>query len=219
MSAARYIPALRFGALTRFYDPVIAATTRERVFKSRLIEQAALAPGMRVLDLACGTGTLAIAMAQREPRAQISGIDGDPAILAIARLKAERAGVAVVWHEGLSTGLPFAPASFERVTSSLFFHHLETADKVRSFAEVLRVLIPGGELHVADWGAPQNALMRIAFVQIRLLDGFSNTVANALGALPQLMREAGFCEVRTRAEIPTMYGTMTLYSAVKSSRD
>ena len=214
-AASRYVPALGFHALTRLYDPVVALTTREKTFKRALIAQARLRPGLRVLDLASGTGTLAIWMKQAEPAAGISGVDGDAAIIAIARGKADAAGLDIDWNAGFSTALPFATASFDRVTSSLFFHHLQRADKARSFAEALRVLKPGGELHVADWGAPHWRLMRLAYVQIQLLDGWSNTGDNVRGILPVLMSEAGFADVRVRKEFATVFGTMTLYSARK----
>lgn len=210
---SHYVPALGYRALTRLYDPVVALTTREQAFKRRLIAQATLQPGFEVLDLACGTGTLAVWMKQAEPAAAVSGVDGDPQILDIARAKAARAGIEVAWHQGLSTGLPFAAGSFDRVTSSLFFHHLQPAAKAVSFSEIFRVLRSGGELHVADWGAPQNVLMRLAFLQIQLLDGFSNTAGNVAGQLPQLMRTAGFAQVQVREELATVFGTMTLYSA------
>lgn len=210
-----YVPALGYHVLTRLYDPVVALTTRERTFKQQLITQAGVQPGQQVLDLACGTGTLTIWLKQQHPAAQVSGVDGDLEILGIARTKAQRAGADIRWHHGLSTGLPFAAAGFDRVTSSLFFHHLQPAAKRKSLAEALRVLRPGGELHVADWGAPQNGLMRIAFLLIRLLDGFSNTADNAAGRLPDLMREAGFTDVQVRREFATVFGTMALYSARK----
>ncbi|HVT35979.1 MAG TPA: methyltransferase domain-containing protein [Nevskiaceae bacterium] len=214
--SSRYIPALRFAALTRIYDPVVALTTRERTFKQRLIEQAHLAPGLRVLDLACGSGTLAVWMKRAQPAIELTAIDGDPAILAQARAKAARLGLPIDFRQGLSTALPFENASFERVTSTLFFHHLQSPDKLKSFSEALRVLAPGGELHVADWGAPSNPAMRAAFMGIRLLDGFANTAAHVAGRLPHMMREAGFDDVRVHGGIDTLFGTMALYSGRKA---
>jgi len=57
---------------------------------------------------------------------------------------------------------PFAPSSFDRVVSSLVFHHLTSENKRRTLVKVRELLRPGGELHIADWGRPHNALMRVA---------------------------------------------------------
>ena len=72
------IRALRFPALTRVYDPLIRVTTRETLFKRKLVEQAALERGQRVLDLGCGTGALAIKVKPTEPGAEVVGLDADP---------------------------------------------------------------------------------------------------------------------------------------------
>ena len=74
-----YIPALKFTWLTPLYDFVVATTTREKRFKQRLLQQASLQPGWDVLDLGCGTGTLALWAKQAQPAARIVGLDGDPA--------------------------------------------------------------------------------------------------------------------------------------------
>ncbi|MEA2479074.1 MAG: hypothetical protein QOJ07_996, partial [Thermoleophilaceae bacterium] len=179
-----YVPALRFRALTRVYDPVARLTVREAEFKRRLIHQAGLAQGADVLDLGCGTGTLALMAAARGAR--VTGVDGDPAVLAQARAKAARAGSDVRFDEALSFDLPYSAASFDRVLSSLFFHHLTTPDKLRTLGEVRRVLRPGGELHVADWGRPRGVAMRVAALGIRLLDGAEPTRDNLAGRLPEL---------------------------------
>ena len=110
-----------------------------------------------MLDLGSGSGTLAVWAKQATPGVRIRGLDGDPAIIAQAVRKAARAGVEIPFDEGLSYDLPYEDASFDRVLSSLFFHHLVLRDKERTIAEIARVLRPGGELHVADWGAPRLA--------------------------------------------------------------
>jgi SAM-dependent methyltransferase len=77
----RFIPALRFNRLTGLFDPVSKLTTREGAFKRRVLERASLREGERVLDLACGTGTLALAAARSVPGLRVVGVDSDPAIL------------------------------------------------------------------------------------------------------------------------------------------
>jgi ubiquinone/menaquinone biosynthesis C-methylase UbiE len=65
------------------------------------------------------------------PNAKIIGIDGDPTVLAIARAKAEQRGACITFDEGMAYQVPYLDGSFERVVSSLMFHHLTTDDKLR----------------------------------------------------------------------------------------
>lgn len=213
--APRFVPALGFKALTPLYDGVVKATTREGLFKQTLIAQANIQPGQHVLDLACGTGTLAVQMAQFQPLAQITGVDGDPEVLARARKKVERAGVRVRLDHANATALPYGAGQFDRVMTSLFFHHLDWPDKQRAASEILRVLKPGGELHMADWGRPANRLMRWLFFPVQVLDGFANTRSHVAGQLVELFQQAGFQAVVERGRISTMFGTLSLYSAAR----
>jgi SAM-dependent methyltransferase len=208
-----YVPALGYRWLTGLYDPVVRLTTREATFKSALLDQAQLRPGQRVLDLACGTATLTIAAHQRQPAAELTGLDGDPEILRIARDKAQRAGMQLQFDESLSHALPYADGHFDAVLCSLFFHHLDRAAKLATLREVLRVLRPGGALHVADWGRAQEPLMRLAFYGIQLLDGFRTTEDNVRGLLPQFMTDSGFTGVRETRRFRTVFGTLSLYRA------
>lgn len=207
-----YVRALRFRSLTRFYDRVLGATMKEEKFKRLLVEQARILPGQRVLDLGCGTGTLTILMKQAVPEAMAVGLDGDPEALAIAREKVERAGAIELEHT-LAWEAPFEAASFDRVLSSLVFHHLTTENKRQTLGKIREWLRPSGELHVADWGRPQDLLMRLAFLPVQLLDGFETTSDSAQGRLEPLMREAGFAEVAETHRERTLFGTLSLYRA------
>lgn len=213
--ADRYVPALRHDWLTPFYDVIVRFTTRERRFKHALIEQASLERDLRVLDLATGSGTLALWMKRSQPSLDLSAVDGDPSILAIARRKAAKANAEIHWLQALSTESPFPALHFDRVVSSLFFHHLTWDAKLRTAREVFRVTKAGGELHVADWGRPQGPLMRGLFVGIQLLDGFENTRDNVAGRLVPLFEQAGFVAVTTTQTFNTMFGTLALYRATK----
>jgi cyclopropane fatty-acyl-phospholipid synthase-like methyltransferase len=209
-----YIPALSYDWLTFLYDPVVRLTTREAAFKAALLSHARIQSGQHVLDLACGTATLTIAMKQAYPQATVVGIDGDPTILRRAQTKAQRAGVAVKFDEGLSYELPYTDASFDRVLSSLFFHHLTRENKLRTFAEVRRVLKPGGQFHVADWGAPHNALMKLASQGIVWLDG-ATTRDNFAGRLPEFIQQSGFEGVGETQNFNSLFGTIRLHKAHK----
>jgi ubiquinone/menaquinone biosynthesis C-methylase UbiE len=210
----RYVPALGFHWLTPLYDPIVALTTRERTFRRALLRGAGIGPGARVLDLGCGTGTLAIWAKQAHPSALLAGIDGDPGILARARRKAERVGVEIRFDEGLSFDLPYAADSFDHVLSSLFFHHLDRVSKLRSLAEALRVLRPGGRLHVADWGEASSGWMRALFFSVQLLDGFENTRDHVAGRFSGLLADSGFGSVQESDRFATVLGTLSIYRAV-----
>jgi ubiquinone/menaquinone biosynthesis C-methylase UbiE len=210
---ADYLPAVRFDFLTPVFDVFVRGTTRERTFKQRLLDQARLAAGLDVLDLGSGSGTLAVWAKQREPGLRIRGLDGDPAIIGQAVRKAERAGLEIAFDEGLSYELPYQDASFDRVLSSLFFHHLVLSDKERTIAEVTRVLRPGGELHVADWGEPRSLPEKLGAVAIRRFDGDEPTRDNLAGRLPELFQAGGLVDAHERDRVAAPLGVVSLYSA------
>lgn len=211
-----FVPALRYRWLTPFYDIVVAATTRERSFKNALIAQADIQSGQRVLDLACGTGTLSVWIKNAHPDADVTGLDGDPQILSLAERKAKRADASIEFKTAMSFDMPFPDAYFDRVVSSLFFHHLSWDDKIRTGREIKRVLKPGGQLHVADWGKAANIAMRFLYLFVQVLDGFKNTQDNVEGRLTNAFEQAALVDVGTGRTFNTVFGTMSLYSAAKS---
>ena len=217
-STGDFKPALRFDRLTALFDPVVAVTTRERTFKRLAIERARLRAGEEVLDLGCGTGTLALMAHAEQPGATIVGLDADPAILRRARAKAGAADVRIDFHEGLSNKLLFEDGRFDAVLSTLFFHHLSDDDKRATATEVLRVLAPGGRLVVADLGRPQDPAMRVAVAAtVQLLDGRPTTSLNVAGGLPRLLADAGFEPVTVTDRLRTPIGTIELVSAGRPS--
>lgn len=127
-----------------------------------------------------------------------------------------RGAEAVRWRPGLATALPQPDASCDRVVMSLVLHHLASADKVAAISEAARVLRPGGRLHVADWGRPRDPLMKVAFLVVRTLDGFSNTREHAAGILPDLIQDGGFAEPQLRTRLRTAWGSLELLSAARA---
>lgn len=209
---SRFVPALgRLG--TRFYDPLIRSTTREARFKERLLDVAEIGLGERVLDLGCGTGTLAIRACQGQPAAHVVGIDADPRMIKHARRKADGAGVKLELQPGSATDLPYPDRSFDVVLSSLLFHHLGRDAKRAAAREIARVLVPDGRVVIADWGAPSDRLMRVLFLTIQLVDGFETTRDNVEGRLPAILRAAELVDVRERDTCRTIYGSLVLLDA------
>lgn len=212
----KYIPALSYDLLTPLYDPVVRLTTREGEVKKALIEQSKIETARRVLDLACGTGTLTVLIKNAAPQAEVVGIDADQKILEIAEAKAKKAGVDVRFQKELSFDLPYPNESFDRVFSSLFFHHLTRENKLETFGEVRRVLKSGGEFHIADWGLPANFAMRFASYFIQLLDGFETTGDNFNGLLPEQLKDAGFEAIEETNYFNSAFGTIRLLRSCKT---
>jgi ubiquinone/menaquinone biosynthesis C-methylase UbiE len=164
-----------------------------------------------VVDVGCGTGTLAIALAT--DGADVVGVDGDAEVLALARAKP--GADAVQWRKGLATALPLASASADRVVMSLLLHHLDAGAKRAALAEAVRVLRPGGRLHVADWGRPRDALTRVGAWALTRVDGPEGLREHLAGGVPALLADAGFAAVGVHDRLRTTWGSLELLSALR----
>jgi ubiquinone/menaquinone biosynthesis C-methylase UbiE len=211
-NSSKYIPALRFEWLTPLYDPLLKWVMREETFKRKLIDQARIQPGMKVLDLGCGTGTLTLMLKRAIPNAIVTGMDGDPQVLAIAREKSR--AINIQWDEGLAARLPYPDSTFDRVVTSLVIHHLTQDDKRRAFQEMFRVLKPHGQLHVLDFGAPHSSLPHFMTRYMRRVEEVAD---NFDGLVPQFIEDAGFGSVAEAEYFLTVFGPLSLWRAVKGS--
>ncbi|HEY5605539.1 MAG TPA: class I SAM-dependent methyltransferase [Thermoplasmata archaeon] len=210
----RFLTALKYPWLTPLYDPVIRWFFRERRIKGRLVDRAAIRPGERVLDVGCGTGTLAILLKKAQPHATVVGVDGDPAVLRMARRKALEAGAEVAWDHGMVQALPYWDVSFDVVVSSLVLHHLSHDDKTRALREAHRILRPGGSFHLVEFTRPSGALMKSLAKVSQLLEETEDGVE---GRLLGMLRNAGFQDSQEVETFRTPLGTVALFHARKAA--
>ena len=211
-----FVPALGFHGFTKLYDAVVRTTMPEKAFKMALMVQAGIQPGFKVLDFGCGTGTLTKLTAEAHQEASIIGVDVDANILGIAKNKVGKTASNVQLELYDGNKLPYDDASFDRVISSLVFHHLSKDQKQNAFSEIYRVLRPQGELHIADWGQASNLLMRLLYYPVQILDGFETTTDNVNGLLPSYISKGGFNNVTVNGSFSTVFGTLSLFLAKKS---
>jgi ubiquinone/menaquinone biosynthesis C-methylase UbiE len=207
-----FLPAAGLDFLLPLYDPMVKLLGADRARK-KLFDQASVQPHHRVLDVGCGTGTFAVAIKSWLPSAEVVGLDPDPKALARSRRKAERAGISIHFDQGFANALPYSDGSFDRVFSSLMFHHIPHDSKLATMREVRRVLKPGGSLHLLDFEQEgprsHNPLARWLHSSERMQD-------NAREQILGWMRGAGFSEARVVGSDQPIFGKIVYFAALNS---
>lgn len=224
-SKRRHVRRL-FGTIADRYDLItrVLSFGRDQAWKRRLIALAGPRAGTRALDLACGTGDLAILSAARG--ATVVGLDITPRMLLLARTKAAVRGIA--WVAGDMGDLPMPDAAYDLVTTGYGLRNVP--DLQRALAEVHRVLRPGGRLCSLDFDRPENSFVRAVYLV------YLTMVGSALGWLlhrdpdtyryipasirrypgarrvAAMMRDVGFREAR---HLPVLGGFMSIHVARK----
>jgi ubiquinone/menaquinone biosynthesis C-methylase UbiE len=206
-----FLPGMSRSWLLPLYDPLTRLLGVRRVHR-RLLDQAGVRPGQRVLEIGCGTGDLLLAAKQTQPAATVVGLDPDLSALARAGRKARRSGLAVQLDRGYADQLPYADDSVDVVLSSFMLHHVPVDQRELVIREVRRVLRPGGALHLVDMGgaaAPADGWIA------RRAHRHELTRENFGGGIPDLLRRAGFTDVReTGSDVRRHVGRFTFYRAV-----
>jgi ubiquinone/menaquinone biosynthesis C-methylase UbiE len=158
---------------------------KERAFRERLVRLARLEPGQSVLDIGCGTGSLAIAAKRRVgPSGTAEGIDASPEMIDRARRKARKAGLDLTFTTGVVEALPFPDGHFDAVLSTLMLHHLPREARQQCAREIRRVLKPGGRVLAVDFG-------RSTGDRKSLLEHFHRHGRVDVDDIVALLREAG----------------------------
>lgn len=198
-----YLPAAGKDAFLSLYDPITRLFGIQRALRS-LLDQARLERDYRVLDIGCGTGTLAVLIKRRHPTIDVVALDPDPKALALAQRKAVKSKAAIRFDRGFADALPYEDGAFDRVFSSMMFHHLKREDRGLALTEIRRVLKSGGRLEFLDFSGGQHSLLG------GLIHQASPTAEDRLIAR---MRDVGFTEPRRLLLRRTLFGPIAFYQA------
>jgi len=221
----RYVQSL-FGRIAPRYDLItrVLSYGADQRWKARLIAEAGIRPGLHVLDLACGTGDLALLA--RAQGGQVTALDLAQPMLDLARQKP--GARAIAWMAGDMCALPVGAETIDRVTTGYGLRNVP--DLSRAIAEIYRVLRPGGVACALDFDRPESGVVRIVYLTYLtivgstlgwVLHGDADTYRYipasirrypGAAAVADSMRRAGFREVR---HVPLLGGLMALHVAVK----
>ena len=209
-NSAAFTPAAGRFVPTSLYDRGVALLTRESIWRSELVKRLSPEPSDAILDVGCGTGSLAILLKQAAPDTRIVGLDPDAEALNIARRKARAAGVEIEWCQGFAHDAANF-GSFDKVVSSLVFHQVPLAGKRLGIAAMFAAAKPGGLVCIADYAAQRKWPMRQLFRFIQLIDGRANTQLNADGFIEaELEHVVGRC-ITPAFTLDTPTGTISLF--------
>lgn len=202
-----------FDRIARRYDLLnrVLSLGLDRRWRRKAAAALELGAGARVLDLACGTGDLALAILERHPDAAVIGVDPSRAMLDIAHEKAARRGRQLALEVGIAEELPFADGAFDGV--SIAFGLRNVPDRERALGEMARVTRPGGRVVVLELGEPRGRLLGpIARFHI-------HRVVPRLGALLSGAREYRYLERSIAAFPPPEEVTRMMERAGLAPRD
>lgn len=182
----------------RFYDLFgrVVSFGHDKALREKLLDLAAPAPGEKLLDVGCGTGAVTLAAKARVKDIEAHGIDASPEMIEVAKEKAAKIGPDIDFQVALIEAIPFPDASFDLVTSSLMLHHLPDDLKGKGFAEIRRVLKPGGRFLAVDFAAESRLGLDSPIGHVLSLLGLYRG-ESVVDKLTPMLKDAGFEDVES----------------------
>ena len=207
-----YIPALGLSSFNKLYDRLSQWAFHKSSFH-QMIQESVRALGtlgnLDILELGCGPARLAIFLKNKNPRCHILAVDQDPSILELAKSNAEIARVKInfLWKNVTQLSLP---KTFDRIYSTLLFHHLTTQEKKQTLKKSQRLLKKEGVFVLTDFCASGSWQERLKFLPVQLLDGFESTTPHTEGWLEKNLPNY-FLEVTQQSKISTFLGPVGVF--------
>ncbi len=195
----------------RFYDAVSWLLSFGRASRVRRVitDLASIEAGHSVLDVGCGTGTLALELRDRAGAGgEVFGVDASPEMIAVARRKAAKRNAPIDFEVGLIERLPYEDARFDRVLCTLVMHHLDEKLQRQGLREIARVLKPGGRLLVVDFDGSSGGSF-LGHLMASLHGHGEDGAGDGTHLLAAALSEAGLVDIEV---LTTKYGQYAFVS-------
>ncbi len=188
----KFAPAFISKDFAHIYDAAVNLVGVGDSLHAKILKVKKLKGTEKVLDVGAGTGTLAVLLKETYPKLEVTAVDPDDQILAIAKKKADKRKCDITLVQSGAEKLPFKESSFDIIYSTLTFHHLPLEIKHLALEEIHRVLKPKGQFILVDIGKPKNSIWKFLLHIESIVETNAYMKDNLEGNIPKFMLQHGF---------------------------